>query len=195
MLAPCPPWSPEGVVPDLSEAPQVSRTERLLLQSSEPAFAAAFADAVAASSSDLAFVAGWRDAADIDVARRSLERSIELADVDVVRHAFTHGGRYVGRFDLHSWDHEVPRCELGYLVDSRLTGQGLATEAAAAMLDIAWQLGAIRVQAMCDVRNVRGIALAERIGMRREGVLRSYSVDHEKQPYDELVLARLSTDD
>ena len=180
---------------NLSLAPEVVLTPRVRLEVSRPEFAEAFADAMRASSDDLGFVAGWREAVDVGLARASLVRSIELAEQDVVRHAFersTH--RYVGRLDLHSWDDGAPRCELGYLADSRMTGHGLMREAAQAMLQIAWSLGAQRVQAMCDSRNVRAIRFAERLGFQREGVLRDYDRDEEGELYDEVVLAIVPSD-
>lgn len=180
---------------DLRLAPAVVQTARLVLRESDPSFAPAFAEAIEASAAELGFVAGWRAARDVTVAERSLQRSLELADVDVVRHAFEQStGSYVGRFDLHSWHDQAPRCELGYLLDSRLSGAGLATEAAGAMLDVAWVLGAARVQAMCDVRNVRAVRLAERIGMVREGILRSYERDSDGRLCDQVVLAVVRPD-
>jgi RimJ/RimL family protein N-acetyltransferase len=177
---------------NLRRAPETVLTPRLELRVSDPAFAPQFADALAASRDDLFFVPGWLRAVDVEVATASLRRSVELADVDVVRHAFERDtGRYVARLDLHSWDDEAPRCELGYVADSRLTGRGLVTEAALAMLDIAWELGAQRVQAMCDPRNEPSIRLAERVGMQHEGVLRWWERDASGELVDQVVLAAL----
>jgi RimJ/RimL family protein N-acetyltransferase len=180
---------------NLSLAPEVVLTPRVRLEVSRPEFAEAFADAMRASSDDLRFVPRWREAVDVGLARASLVRSIELAEQDVVRHAFERStGRYVGRLDLHSWDDGAPRCELGYLADSRMTGRGLMHEAALAMLDIAWSLGARRVEAMCDSRNLRSITFAERLGLQREGVLRHYDRDEAGELYDELILAIVRSD-
>lgn len=181
---------------NLRAAPAVVRTPRLDLVTSDPAFAPAFAEAMRASHDSLRFVSWWREAADEQVAARSLARSVELADEDVVRHAFERAtGAYVARLDLHSWDAEAPRCELGYLADSRLSGRGLTREAALAIVELAWSLGAQRVQAMCDPRNVRSVRFAEGIGMVREGVLRRYERDSDGQLCDQLVLAVLRPDD
>ncbi|MFZ0323127.1 MAG: GNAT family protein [Actinomycetes bacterium] len=180
---------------NLIDVPNEIVTDRLSLLVSSPDFADAFAEAMLASYDDLRFVAGWRKAVSEEVARESLLRSIELADQDVVRHAFERSsGRYVGRLDLHSWDSGAPRCELGYVADSRMTGRGLMHEAAGAMLDVAWSLGARRVQALCDSRNIRSIRFAERLGFRLEGVLRSFDRDDEGQLYDEVVLAIVRPD-
>ena len=75
-----------------------------------------------------------------------------------------------------------------------MTGHGLMHEAATAMLDLAWSLGAHRVQALCDSRNTRAIRFAERLGFRREGALRGYERDDQGQLHDEVVLAILQSD-
>lgn len=167
-------------------------TKRLDLRVSDPGFAPAFAEAVRASSDSLRFVSGWREAGDVTVAADSLARSQQLAGQDVVRHAFERAsGAYVARLDLHSWDFDTPRCEIGYLADVRMGGRGLTREAALAMLDVAWALGTERVQAFSDARNVRAVRFAEGLGMAREGVLRNYERDDEGRLCDQVVLAVL----
>ena len=56
-------------------------------------------------------------------------------------------------------------------------GQGYATEAANAMLDLAFGPGDIhRVAARCDVRNEASWRLMERLGMRREAHFREHAI-------------------
>jgi len=160
------------------DVPAVIETEHLRLLESDPAFAPQLAAAMQASTADLAFASDWREAADPAVAERALMKSLELADVDVVRHAFLREtGEYVSRLDLHGWDTDTPRCEIGYIANSLMTGRGLVTEGCLAMMAAARRMGVVRVQAMCDPRNRAGIRMAERLGMQREGVLRSYERD------------------
>ena len=53
--------------------------------------------------------------------------------------------------------------------------QGLATEATAALLDLAFEtFGFHRVFARCDTRNVPSYRLMERLGMRREAHFREH---------------------
>ncbi len=60
--------------------------------------------------------------------------------------------------------------EIGYVFDPAYVGQGYATEAAAMMVELAISgLGAHRVSARVDARNLRSAAVLERLGMRREG--------------------------
>lgn len=62
--------------------------------------------------------------------------------------------------------------ELGFVFNSRYWGQGFAAEAAAALLDAAFEQGVHRVFAECSPDNRRSWRLLERLGMRREGELR-----------------------
>jgi RimJ/RimL family protein N-acetyltransferase len=173
-----------------SAFPERLVTPRTELRVSDPAFAPQFAEFIQHSIADLSFIAGWRDAADERVARDSLNRSIELAHIDVVRHVFLRTtGDYIGRLDLHSWQPDVPRCELGFMGNSRFTGRGLLREAAMAMLDAAWGLDVRRVQATCDTRNHPAIRFAQAIGMQREGVLHGYERDDDGHLCDTVMFA------
>jgi RimJ/RimL family protein N-acetyltransferase len=59
--------------------------------------------------------------------------------------------------------------EIGYTFAREYQKKGLATEAARAIVDFAFEtLGLSRVIATADCRNTSSIALMERIGMRRE---------------------------
>jgi len=63
--------------------------------------------------------------------------------------------------------------EIGWTLAPEARGQGYATEGARAVLDLAMDtLGFHRVEARLDARNSASAAICERLGMRREGVLR-----------------------
>ncbi|NVM93457.1 GNAT family N-acetyltransferase [Arthrobacter wenxiniae] len=63
--------------------------------------------------------------------------------------------------------------EIGWTLAPGAQGHGYATEAARAVLDLAIDhLGFHRVEARLDARNGASAAICERLGMRREGVLR-----------------------
>ncbi len=130
-----------------------------------------------ASAATLYFVARWRKSVDVEVATRSAHseiRSFEAGE-ELIYNVFekaTNG--YVGRIDLHSWDADAPRCEIGYMADSRTSGRGLIREAAAACVQLAFDIGAVRIQVITDTRNTRSIKFAEALGMQHEGVLRNY---------------------
>jgi RimJ/RimL family protein N-acetyltransferase len=67
------------------------------------------------------------------------------------------------------------RGELGYWCAAAHRGRGYTTEAARAVMDFGFQqLGLHRVQASHFPRNTASGRILERIGMRREGLLRGY---------------------
>jgi RimJ/RimL family protein N-acetyltransferase len=71
---------------------------------------------------------------------------------------------------LRSLEHQT--VEVGYIFAPGHGGQGYATEAVRALLDLAFgPLGARRVTARVDARNVRSRALLERLGVRQEAYL------------------------
>ena len=61
------------------------------------------------------------------------------------------------------------QAEVGWSLNPRFGGRGIATEAARAVIDLAFDhYGVHRVTAQLDARNARSAALCERLGMRRE---------------------------
>jgi RimJ/RimL family protein N-acetyltransferase len=66
--------------------------------------------------------------------------------------------------------------EVGWSLDPRFHGRGIATEGARVIIDLAFgHYAAHRVTAQLDARNDRSAALCERLGMRREShKLRDY---------------------
>lgn len=101
-------------------------------------------------------------------------------------------GRVVGGIDLGVDGH---RASIGYTIARRAWGHGLATEAAALVLDHAFTRmpTLVRIFAVCDVDNVGSWRVMEKIGMRREGVLRSHGRVRERV-YDEATYAILRSD-
>jgi RimJ/RimL family protein N-acetyltransferase len=78
-------------------------------------------------------------------------------------------GRLIGDVVLFFRSREHGGGELGYVFHPEVAGQGFATEAATAMLDLAFgQFGLHRVIARVDARNESSAKLASRLGMRLE---------------------------
>lgn len=79
---------------------------------------------------------------------------------------------------LHNCNWEVPSFEIGYWCRTKYAGQGYVTEATQAITQFAFEhLKARRVQLLCDDRNARSAATAERSGFQLEGILRNDSLD------------------
>jgi RimJ/RimL family protein N-acetyltransferase len=83
------------------------------------------------------------------------------------------GGEPAGGIDVSTW--HPRRGSLGYFVVERFRGRGVATSAARLLLR--WALtdgGYVRVQATVEPFNLASIRVLEKIGMQREGLLRSH---------------------
>ena len=80
------------------------------------------------------------------------------------------GGRMIGGCDLW-YVHRADRtADIGYCLHPNFWGSGYATEAATAVLGLAFgPLGLHRVTAMCDPDNGGSWRVMEKVGMRREG--------------------------
>lgn len=84
------------------------------------------------------------------------------------------GGRVIGSIRLAVQDEASRTCDIGYSFASGYWRRGICTEAARALLDVAFGvLGAHRVFAECDQRNAGSYGVMEKLGMRREGAFRS----------------------
>lgn len=89
--------------------------------------------------------------------------------------------------------------EIGYAMHPDGRGHGFVTEAAAAVLEWAFApapdgLGLVRVQWRAIATNTPSAAIARRLGLRYEGLLRS-GVFHRGQRHDQLIAAALRDDD
>jgi RimJ/RimL family protein N-acetyltransferase len=162
-------------------APLELNTPRLVLHAPRQEFAALFVHSLNLSLPGLRYIAFAQQ-------ERTLEWGADFIARDLlwwaqgeclIYYAFEKAtGAYVGRVDLHSWDFATPRCEVGYVGDVRTAGRGLMREAVLACVDLAFQLGAARVQALSEAGNQRALHFAEHaLGFVREGVLRNYERD------------------
>lgn len=176
---------------DLSAASRALSTARLVLEAAAPQHAAAFAEGMLATLPAMAFV-GWSRSPDLSWAERFCADDARCiaAGEDLAFHVFTRDGRrWVGRIDVHSIDFSVPRGEIGYVGNLLLAGRGLMREAALAVIDLCFDLGFARIEALSDARNQRALHFAQTLGMKREGVLRSHERDHRGALYDEVVFS------
>lgn len=91
------------------------------------------------------------------------------------------GDRLVGTTTLFSLSGPHKRAEIGYSLLPARQGQGLATEALRTVLGHAFgPLGLERIEADVDPRNEPSWRLLEKLGFRREGLLRNrWRVDGE----------------
>ena len=179
---------------DLAAAPRELLTPRLRLESGRLAHAPALMAAINASLPDLHFIAWGQRPADLAWAEAfSLrgERYIDEGDCLIYNAFLLDDGDFVGRLDLHTFDLETPRAEIGYVADSRQAGRGLMREAALALVEVAFSLGFVRIEAISDARNARALRFAASLGFTREAVMRSHARDPQGGLCDEVLFALL----
>ena len=166
---------------DLARAPDRLVTARLDLLAPRPEFGPVFVESLNLSLPGLGHIGWAQTARTLDWGATFMAHGQELiaAGDCLIFHAFERAsGAYVGRIDLHSWDFEAPRCEVGYVGDVRTAGRGLMREAVLACVDQAFRLGAARVQALSEADNHRALHFAQHaLAFTREGELRNYERD------------------
>lgn len=132
------------------------------------------------------------------VARERIAERVERTGLDGPRRALAlvveHEGRVVGDVAVWARDATGATCEVGWSFRPDVAVQGFATEAAAAVLDHAFDHhGVHRVVAELDARNLASAALCERLGMLHEATHRQ-DLFSKGEWTDTLVYAALASD-
>ncbi|CAM3748548.1 GNAT family N-acetyltransferase [Nocardioides zeicaulis] len=142
------------------------RTERLLLRPFQAGDEVAMAEAWADESYASLLLTGTQNPAEV---AEMVRRRSDPADGMFVGLVAEHDGEVVGDTILVLQGTGLTEGEIGWTVMPRHAGRGYATEAARAVLRMAFEhYGLRRVVANLDARNDRSAALCERLGMRRE---------------------------
>ena len=112
-----------------------------------------------------AFALRWSEQArQLELARH---KSDEWPEMLVVLHKGD--GRLIGHLPFEQFNPKYRTREIGWVFDPDCQGQGYATEAARAVLRLAFEkLGLHRMVATCDPRNTASYRVMEKLGMRRE---------------------------
>jgi RimJ/RimL family protein N-acetyltransferase len=159
----------------LIHAPRRLDTPRLRLEAPSRAHAAAVLDSTNVSLPTLGFIAWaqrpWTLEKAIDFCEHGL-RMVDAGDCLIFNAFRRDDGAFVGRVDLHTFDFEAPRAEVGYVGDVRQARQGLMREAVLAVVGLGFELGLARIEAISEVDNLAALRFAEEaLGFTREGRL------------------------
>ena len=96
-----------------------------------------------------------------------------VAAVNPLAGAFVIDGTLGGTLGLHYVDWFDRSAEIGYWIASCREGRGYVTRAARRMIEVAFDtVGLHRLVIRCAIDNARSRRVAERLGFRREGLLR-----------------------
>ncbi|MDR7252943.1 RimJ/RimL family protein N-acetyltransferase [Nocardioides sp. BE266] len=141
-------------------------TERLLLRPWRAEDEAALVEAWADEDYASLLLTGTQNPAEV---REMVRRRSDPGDGMIVGLVAEHDGEVVGDSVLILGGTGLSEAEIGWTVMPRHAGRGYATEAARAVLRMAFEhYGLRRVTANLDARNDRSAAMCERLGMRRE---------------------------
>lgn len=100
----------------------------------------------------------------------------------------------VGGTGLHTRAGEGAR-EIGYWIHSDYLNQGLATETAAALTVVAFEIDQVqRVEIHCAPTNVRSAAIPRKLGFTHEGTLRQRVLFLEEEPLDSMIWSLLRSE-
>lgn len=165
-----PDWLVSGreslLLPQLTQLPL--RTERLLLRHPQPGDA----EGVHAMYSDPEVVRhlpfGVLSPGECEARVSALLTPQQDEALFAARPMVECGGRLIGELTLRISGPAFSVAEVGWGFHPSVAGQGFATEAAQALVRVAFELGVHRVVAVLDPRNTRSAGLCERLGMRLE---------------------------
>lgn len=88
-----------------------------------------------------------------------------------------YNGQLAGAIGIVQYDWYNRKMEIGYWVSTDRQGKGIITRSVAAMIEDAFQnLGLNRVEIQCATENLRSRAVPERLGFKRDGVMRESSL-------------------
>ncbi|MDG5472079.1 GNAT family protein [Jeotgalibacillus sp. ET6] len=164
--------------PILLEVPERIETERLVLRMPRPGDGEVVNEAIRHSIHELrpwlGFAQSLPTVEETEINTR--EAHIKFLSREALRYLIfvKETGEFVGSSGFHNIRWEMPKVELGYWMDTRMSGKGLMTEAVGALKQFALsELGCKRVEIQCEKENLKSRNLAERLGFDLEGILRN----------------------
>lgn len=151
------------------------QTNRFLLRKPHVSDASAIFDAYAQDDLVVQYLV-WRKHADIEATKQFVTYCIDQwtsgqSQPFVIQDRDTEC--VVGMIELRRTGHRV---NLGYVLARSYWGKGCMTEVCAAVIEFLFSSNppTFRIEAVCDLENVASSRVMEKLGMKREGVLRAY---------------------
>jgi ribosomal-protein-serine acetyltransferase len=81
---------------------------------------------------------------------------------------------FIGTTSLQGIDWDIPKCEIGYWINTRFSGNGYMTEAVKELTNVGLnQLKFRRIEIRCESTNFKSRAIPEKLGFEFEGTLRN----------------------
>ena len=84
-----------------------------------------------------------------------------------------------GVIDLHNWEHQIQKAEIGYWLGAAFQGKGIATAAAKALISFAFtKLKLNKIEIRFVMQNEKSGRIPIRLGFSKEGILRDSAKLH-----------------
>ncbi|MED4228346.1 GNAT family N-acetyltransferase [Neobacillus cucumis] len=183
--------------PILIDFPEEIYSERLFIRKVMPGDGKMLFEAMKASLNELK---PWMPWANREQTEQDVEANVRdayakfLTREDLRLHIFNREtGQFIGATGLHRMNWEVPKFEIGYWIDTRLSGNGYITESTKALTEFCFnELNAKRVEIRCDSKNTKSRKIPEKLGFTLEGILKNDGISADKQELrDTCIYAKL----
>ena len=188
--------TPDAERPTPKRIPHRIETARLVLRCYEPTDAEALRVVVAANQEHLVEFMPWArfdpQSLDEKPSTRSSFRSEFDAGRNYVMGIFDRvSGELVGGTGFHPRDGRSG-FEIGYWITAAREGQGLISESVRALCLVALRLGHGMITVRMAPENARSEAITQRLGFRREGLLRNSFLFGDDPPRDTIMYTLLA---
>ena len=152
-------------------------TPRLRIEALRPDHAPALWKAIESSLNELRSWMSWAEDASLANTKAFTEHAAWEWDEGVAwQFAIVVDDQPCGSLGLNRYDPQWGKANLGYWLRSDLCGQGLATEAASALVEFSFSdIGLHRLDLVAATTNYGSIRVAEKLGFTREGMMRDGS--------------------
>jgi ribosomal-protein-serine acetyltransferase len=115
-------------------------------------------------------------------------------DQEAIAFGIWYQGELCGVVDLHCWDHELDKAEIGYWLGEKFRGKGIAVNACKALISFAFQtLKLNKLEVRFALQNTESAQIPIRLGFSKEGILR-HSAKLHGQFADTVVMGILKQD-
>lgn len=177
--------------------PVALQTTRLTLEPKRAEHAEPMWDAIEASLPQLTRWMSWAGSSTPETVRahtEEAEAAWNSADGDAWEFVMFEDGAVVGSLGLTRYNSWWKTCNFGYWVRSDRAGNGLATEASAAVIDFGFTSCELhRIELVAEPDNKASCRVAEKLGFIREGLMR-HGTWAGGEPRDVNLYGLLSTD-
>ncbi|MGI8279399.1 GNAT family N-acetyltransferase [Bacillus mycoides] len=101
---------------------------------------------------------------------------------------------FIGTASLHGINWKISKCEIGYWINTKFSGNGYMTEVVSELTNLGFQLLKFRrIEIRCESNNTKSRAIPEKLGFELEGILRNEDLSADgKELTDTCIYAKVN---